>query len=177
VTVEQALDITKVLPPFVARVGLFADQSEETIRSTLEQVPIDLLQFHGEETPAQCLRYKRPFLKALRVRQDMDVRSLCAAYQDAAGWLLDSFVPGQQGGTGVAFDWSLIPLGLGKPVVLAGGLTPDNVTEAILRVRPYGVDVSGGVECAKGIKDEEKMHRFMWAVQTVAASYAGERDG
>lgn len=171
VTVEQALGITKVLPPFVTRVGLFADQTEAMIRATLEQVPLDLLQFHGEETPAQCRRYKRPYLKALRVRAGIDVRRLCAAYEDATGWLLDSFVPGKPGGTGVTFNWSLIPSGLGRPVVLAGGLTPDNVAEAITRVRPYGVDVSGGVECAKGIKDEVKMWCFMRSVRN-----AGERN-
>lgn len=164
VTVEQALDIVRALPPFVTCVGLFANQPEAVIRSTLDRVPLDLLQFHGEEPAAQCRRYGKPYLKALRVRAGLDVRRLCALYEDAVGWLMDSFVPGKQGGTGVAFEWSLIPSGLGRPIVLAGGLTPDNVAQAIDCVHPYGVDVSGGVESAKGIKDEDKMHRFIRSV-------------
>ncbi len=167
VTIAQALEIVRVLPPFVARVGLFADQSEEEIRPVLEQVPLDLLQFHGEETPSECRRHGRAYLKAFRVRAGVDLHRCCRPYGDAAGWLLDSFVPGTKGGTGVAFEWSLIPADLERPVVLAGGLTPDNVAEAIARVRPYAVDVSGGVECTQGIKDEERVRRFMRSVPNV----------
>lgn len=127
-------------------------------------MPLDLLQFHGDETAADCESWHRPYIKALRVKAGDDIAAACDAYASASGILLDTYVEGIPGGTGEAFDWSLIPQGLSKPIILAGGLTPDNVAEAIARVRPYAVDVSGGVEASKGIKDHAKIQAFIKAV-------------
>jgi phosphoribosylanthranilate isomerase len=125
------------------------------------------LQFHGDESPAACDGYHRPYIKALRVKPGDDIAAQVALYKNASGVLLDTYVPGIPGGTGEAFDWSLVPVGLSKPVILAGGLTADNVAGAISRVRPYAVDVSGGVEVAKGIKDAKMIRAFMQAVKAV----------
>ncbi|MBD8493812.1 phosphoribosylanthranilate isomerase [Pseudomonas syringae] len=165
VNVLQARAIIAALPPFVTTVGLFVNASRCELNETLEAVALDLLQFHGDETPEQCEGYHRPFIKALRVRPGDDIAAACQVYARASGLLLDAYVPGVPGGTGEAFDWGLIPEGLAKPVILAGGLTPDNVARAIAQVRPYAVDVSGGVELRKGIKDHDKMRAFMRAVR------------
>ena len=127
----------------------------------LAAVPLDLLQFHGDESPAACARYGRPWIKAIRVPPDTDLLECAVDFGAARGLLLDAFVPGVPGGTGERFDWSLIPAGLPLPVVLSGGLTPDNVAEAVRRVRPWAVDVSSGVEASKGIKDALKLARFV----------------
>ncbi|WAJ35809.1 phosphoribosylanthranilate isomerase [Pseudomonas sp. GOM7] len=164
VSVEQAQAIVAALPPFVTSVGLFVDMPREELQAVLAQVPLDLLQFHGEESPADCEGHGRPYIKALRVRSGGDVAALLAPYAGARGILLDTFVEGVPGGTGAAFDWSLVPCEAGKPIILAGGLTADNVAQAIAQVRPYAVDVSGGVEAAKGIKDAGKIHAFLQAV-------------
>ncbi|WP_277374454.1 phosphoribosylanthranilate isomerase [Pseudomonas sp. AA-38] len=164
VSVEQAQAIVAALPPFVTSVGLFVDMPREELQAVLAQVPLDLLQFHGEESPADCEGHGRPYIKALRVRPGGDVAALLAPYAGARGILLDTFVEGVPGGTGAAFDWSLVPCEAGKPIILAGGLTADNVAQAIAQVRPYAVDVSGGVEAAKGIKDAGKIHAFLQAV-------------
>jgi phosphoribosylanthranilate isomerase len=165
VSVEQARAIIAALPPFVTTVGLFVNISRCELTEILEIVPLDLLQFHGDETPEDCDGYHRPYIKALRVQAGDDIASRCRAYSRASGILLDTYVAGVPGGTGEAFDWSLIPQTLSKPIILAGGLTPDNVAQAIAQVRPYAVDVSGGVEMSKGIKDHDKIRAFMHAVR------------
>ena len=165
VEVRQARAIIAELPPFVTTVGLFVNASRCELNEILEVVPLDLLQFHGDETPADCEGYHRPWIKALRVRPGDDLQAACKHYAGASGILLDAYVPGVPGGTGESFDWSLIPQRLSKPIILAGGLSADNVAEAIRQVRPYAVDVSGGVEQQKGIKDAAKIEAFMRAVK------------
>ena len=164
VTVQQARAIIAALPPFISTVGLFVNASRCELNETLDAVPLDLLQFHGDETPGQCEGYHRPFIKALRVQAGDDIAASCRLYSNASGILLDTFVSGVPGGTGETFDWALIPDGLEKPIILAGGLTSANVAQAIAQVRPYAVDVSGGVEKSKGIKDHDKIRAFMSAV-------------
>ncbi len=165
VTLQQARLIIAALPPFVTTVGLFVDASRCELGEILDAVPLDLLQFHGDETPDDCDGYHRPYIKALRVRPDDDIAAQVALYKNASGVLLDTYVPGIPGGTGEAFDWSLVPDNVDKPVILAGGLTAENVAQAIAQVRPYAVDVSGGVELAKGIKAATKIRAFMQAVR------------
>jgi phosphoribosylanthranilate isomerase len=165
VDVRQARAIIAELPPFVTTVGLFVNASRCELNEILEVVPLDLLQFHGDETPQDCEGYHRPWIKALRVRPGDDLEAACRLYAGARGILLDTYVPGVPGGTGEAFDWSLVPARLGKPIILAGGLSADNVGQAIAQVKPYAVDVSGGVEQAKGIKDAAKIEAFMRAVK------------
>ena len=163
VDVRQARAIIAELPPFVTTVGLFVDASRCELNEILEVVPLDLLQFHGDEAPEDCEGYHRPWIKALRVRPGDDLEAACQRYAGARGILL--YVAGVPGGTGEAFDWSLVPARLSKPIILAGGLSAANVGEAIAQVRPYAVDVSGGVERAKGIKDAAKIEAFMQAVR------------
>ena len=165
VDVRQARAIIAELPPFVTTVGLFVNASRCELNEILEVVPLDLLQFHGDETPQDCEGYHRPWIKALRVRPGDDLEAACQLYAGARGILLDTYVAGVPGGTGEAFDWSLVPAHLSKPIILAGGLSADNVGQAIAQVRPYAVDVSGGVEQAKGIKDAAKIEAFMHAVK------------
>lgn len=168
VDVEQAKAIVSSLPPFIAAVGLFVDASASEIRDVLSQVRLDLLQFHGEETPEECRQYGIPYIKAVRVRESTSLLQYAAAYEDARALLLDTYKEGTAGGTGEVFDWNLIPGNLHKPVILAGGLNPENVAEAIRRVRPFAVDVSGGVEKSKGIKDAAQIAAFMQGVQDAA---------
>jgi phosphoribosylanthranilate isomerase len=131
----------------------------------LAEAPVGLLQFHGDETPEFCRQFKRPYVKAVRVKPGVDLLQYAQDYHDAKALLLDNFVEGLHGGSGVAFDWSLIPRGLPLPVILSGGLTPENVTEAVRRVRPSAVDVSSGVESAKGVKDAQKIAAFIKGVR------------
>ncbi|WP_300651726.1 phosphoribosylanthranilate isomerase [Pseudomonas sp.] len=166
VTVPQAQAILAALPPFVTTVGLFVDIPRGELNAILDAVPLDLLQFHGDETPAACEGFRRPYIKALRVKPGDDIAARIGLYGSAAGVLLDTFVPGVPGGTGEAFDWSLVPRGLHVPIILAGGLTPGNVRAAIEQVQPYAVDVSGGVEASKGVKDRDKIHAFVRAVRS-----------
>jgi len=165
VSVPQAQAIIAALPPFVTTVGLFVNTARRELESVLEAVPLDILQFHGDETPADCEGYRRPYIKALRVRPGDDIAARCREYRGAAGILLDTYVPGVPGGTGAAFDWSLIPGDLSMPLILAGGLTVQNVRAAITQVAPYAVDVSGGVELEKGVKDAEKIRAFIREVR------------
>ncbi|MGD8310721.1 MAG: phosphoribosylanthranilate isomerase [Chromatiales bacterium] len=165
VTTEQAREIVRRLPPFVTVVGLFVDAAREDIERVLERVRIDLLQLHGHEAPDDCVDQPRPYLKAVRMKDGIDPAEEARRYPDALGLLLDTYRPGVPGGTGAAFDWDRVPADMASRVVLAGGLTPGNVEQAIRRVRPYGVDVSGGVEREKGVKDAAKIEAFMRGVR------------
>jgi len=165
VTPARAAEIIRVLPPFVTTVGLFVDATAEEVRAALAEAPVGLLQFHGDETPEFCRQFKRPYVKAVRVKAGVDLLQYAQDYHDAKALLLDAYVEGLHGGSGAAFDWSLIPRGLPLPVILSGGLTPENVTEAVRRVKPSAVDVSSGVESAKGIKDAQKIAAFIKGVR------------
>ena len=165
VSVQQARAIVAALPPFVTTVGLFVNASRCELNEILDAVPLDALQFHGDEQPADCEGFHRRWYKALRVKAGDDIRAQAARYVGASAILLDTFVAGVPGGTGEIFDWSLIPADLPKPLILAGGLTPGNVRQAIAEVRPFAVDVSGGVELSKGIKDAASVHEFVRQVR------------
>jgi len=167
VTVAQAVALAKAMPPFVTLVGLFVNPSIEEMCAVLEHVPLDVLQFHGEEEPEFCAQFGRPWLKAIRVKQGVDLLQCAARYAGAQGLLLDAYVEGTHGGTGASFDWALIPHDLPLPVILSGGLHAGNVAEAIKQVRPYAVDVSSGVEASKGIKDAAKIAAFIKEVKDV----------
>lgn len=169
VTPAKAAEIIRALPPFITTVGLFVNASAEEVRAALAEAPVELLQFHGEETPEFCRQFGRPYVKAVRVGPGVDLLQYVRAYHDAKALLLDTFVEGLQGGSGVTFDWSLIPRDLALPVILSGGLTAENVTDAVRRVRPLAVDVSSGVESAKGIKDASKIAAFMKGVRNADA--------
>jgi phosphoribosylanthranilate isomerase len=161
INLETAKKIALTLPPFVSKVGLFVDASNDEINTVLAQVPLDILQFHGNETPEQCNEYSMPYIKAVRMQNGIDINNIANQYSDAIALLLDAYVEGIQGGTGETFDWSRVPNDIEKPIILAGGLTPTNVSNAIQQVSPYAVDVSGGVESEKGIKDATKIAEFM----------------
>ena len=174
VSPRQAADIVAALPPFVTTVGLFVDAPPEQIAALLEQVPLDMLQFHGDELPEYCAAFQRPWIKALRMRDGVDPRAEADRYgaAGARGLLVDSYVPGVPGGTGERFDWDRLPADPPLPLVLAGGLDPANVAEAVRRVRPWAVDVSGGVEVLGvdgrrqgGIKDPGAVSAFIRAAR------------
>ncbi len=165
VTIEQAQRIVRGLPPFVTVTALFVNAEEAAIREVLSAVSIDLLQFHGDESPEACARYGRRWIKAVRMRGGVDPVVESARYHEAVAVLFDAYRSGQPGGTGEVFDWTRIPPELANRVILAGGLAPENVAEAIQRVRPYAVDVSGGVEREKGVKDAAKIEAFMRGVE------------
>ena len=158
---EAAAEIIQELPPFVAKVGVFVNASDGMVRKTIEACGLDTLQFHGDETPEFCRRFGLKALKAFRVRGE-EVLAEAASY-DREAWLLDSFVAGKPGGTGAKFNWQIAgwAVKLGRPVILAGGLTPDNVVQAVRQVRPFGVDVSSGVELSPGRKDLQKVQEFI----------------
>jgi len=166
VTIEQAQAICAVLPPFVTVVALFVDAEHFEIEDVLAAVPVDLLQFHGSETPVQCNAYAIPYIKAIRMRDDADLFEAVRQYDSARGLLVDTFDPNEAGGTGEIFDWDRVPDGLDTPIILAGGLEPSNVGAAIQQLSPYAVDVSSGVEQSKGIKDADKIQAFMKAVRS-----------
>lgn len=161
VDISTANRIIELLPPFITRVGLFVDAADSDIRSVLGNVDLDMLQFHGDETDADCRRYGKPWLKAIRMLPGIDLAAAVAACPGCAGVLLDSSVTGRAGGTGQVFDWGLVNPNLVKPVVLAGGLHAGNVRAAIEKVGPYAVDVSSGVESAPGIKDAARIAHFI----------------
>ncbi len=168
-SVERARDIAAALPPLVSRVGVFVDADPADIERVLETVPLDLVQFNGREDAASCARFGLPYLKAVGVRAGFRMASLEEAYPTARGFLLDAYDPVARGGTGRTFDWSLWPAPVQRPLLLAGGLTPDNVGAAIRRLRPYGVDVSSGVEGgARGVKSDAKVRAFVAEVQRAA---------
>lgn len=164
VSLDRACELVARLPPFVTPVLLFVNASPSEVRRAVERLPQALLQFHGDETPDQCAAGDRPYLRAARMEPGLDLLDFAARFQGAQALLLDAMVEGYGGG-GKAFDWSLIPTSVPLPVVLSGGLNPANVTDGVLSVRPWAVDVSSGVESAKGIKNAALMRRFCKAVR------------
>ena len=164
VSIEQAAAISAALPPFVSVVALFVDPTQAEVNAVLSRVRIDVLQFHGEESEVECAQYSLPYLKVIRIKTDTNLVQYAQAYSTAKALLLDTYSEHAVGGTGQVFDWSLIPNNLPVPIILAGGLTPENVNEAVKQVKPYAVDVSGGVETSKGIKNSVKIAAFMAAI-------------
>ena len=165
VSIAHAAEIVAALPPFVEAVGLFVNATAAEVRAVLATVRLGLLQFHGDETAADCQAFDCPYIKAVRVRPGVNLVQCAADFATAEALLLDAYQDGVAGGTGQSFDWDLIPAGLPKPVILAGGLNAGNVGAAIRQVRPYAVDVSGGVEREKGIKDADKIAAFIRGVR------------
>lgn len=162
----RAREIRVALPPFVSVVTLFNDDDPAFVAEAIATVAPDLVQFHGSEKPADCVRYGRPYLKSIAMGGDgADLHAVVAAHPQAAGFLLDSHAAGGQGGSGNTFDWAKIPKEFPRPLVLAGGLTPENVADAIRLVHPFAVDLASGIESAPGIKDLDKMRRFVAAVR------------
>ena len=168
VALEQAAALARLAPPFVSVVGLFVNAEAQVVRKTLQAVSLHLLQFHGDEDEDYCRQFERPYIKAARMKPGFDLLQYCAAFPTAQAILVDAFVEGY-GGSGKVFDWNLIPPVLPKPLILSGGLAAGNVGEAVFRVRPAAVDVSSGVEAAKGIKDAEKIRAFVSAVRAAKA--------
>ena len=161
VSIEEAQNICNALPPFVTIVGLFVDKQRQEIERICQAVPINLLQFHGDESVEDCIGFTIPYIKAIKVRTNSDVEIAETEYISAQAILVDTYKKGVAGGTGELFDWSLLPKVHNKPLILAGGLTPKNIRKAIQAVQPYAVDVSGGVELKKSIKDHEKVSQFI----------------
>ena len=157
---DHAAMLTSLVPAFVTRVGLFVNEQPEIIQSIFERTRLNLIQYHGDESPEFCDAVGLPFIKAFRVRPGIDIQTEMDRYPKASGFLLDAYVKGQPGGTGERFDWELIPQS-DAPIILAGGLSPDNAKDAIEQVAPWGLDVSGGIETKPGRKDPDKMMRFM----------------
>ena len=164
VTPQRARALARLLPPFVTPVGLFVNATPPEVEAVLARVPLQLLQFHGDESESDCARHGRAWIKAARMRPGVDLLEFSTFHRRASGILVDAFVEGYGGG-GKTFDWSLIPDGFARPLVLSGGLDADNVAEAVRRVRPWAVDVSSGVESAKGIKDAAKIAAFIAGVR------------
>jgi len=178
VTPERAAEIAAAVPPFVTLVGLFVDAPAARVRDTLAAVPLQLLQFQGDEDPAYCAGFQRPWVKAVRVRPGVDVQRACADYAGARALLLDTWREGVAGGTGETFDWRLVATPLPLPLILAGGLNEHNVGAAIGALQPSAVDISGGVEAAPGEKDHAKIRRFVSAVRAAdQAMQDGKDDG
>lgn len=165
VDLAQARAIVDATSPFVTVVGLFVDPTREQVAEAIGACTLGVLQFHGDETPGFCGSFGLPYIKAARVREDADLVQSLAPYRAAQGWLLDAYHDRLYGGTGESFDWKLIPPDLARPVILSGGLTPDNVGAAVRQVRPWAVDVSSGVESKKGIKDAAKIAAFIAGVR------------
>jgi phosphoribosylanthranilate isomerase len=168
VSVATAARICAALPPYVTIVGLFVNASPELVREVLDEVPLDLLQFHGDESPAECESHGRPWMRAVRVGEGTDLLKYAAEFKGARALLLDAEVAGEFGGTGVSFDWARVPRPFPLPIVLSGGLTPDNVGEAMAKVRPWAVDVSSGVEVSRGVKDCARIEAFLRSVRNAA---------
>jgi len=164
---EVAASIIAQLPPFVTTVGLFVNEPAKDIKRILDIAPLDLLQFHGSEVESECLGYKRPYIKAIAMKPGLEVENVVNQYPAAQGVLLDTYDVVLPGGTGKAFDWSKVPKNLEKPIILAGGLTPENIRQAVDSVTPWAVDVSGGVEESKGKKDHRLIQAFIEGVHRV----------
>ena len=167
IDIAQAKVLAAALPPFVTVVGLFVAAEASFVREVSASVPLDLLQFHGDESPEFCAQFSTPYIKAIRVKAGVDLLQCASRYSGAKGLLLDAYVEGTPGGTGASFDWTLIPKRLSLPVILSGGLDAGNVAAAIRLVQPYAVDVSSGVEANKGIKDAAKISAFINEVKNV----------
>jgi phosphoribosylanthranilate isomerase len=172
VSIAQAKQLADALPPFVSAVGLFVNTEAAFVHAVLASVPLDMLQFHGDESAEFCAQFAKPYLKAIRVKAGVDLLQCASDFRSAKGLLLDAHVEGIAGGTGATFDWALIPKQLPLPVILSGGLNAENVAAAIKQVRPYAVDVSsgvesGGVEASKGIKDAAKIAAFINEVKNI----------
>ncbi|HEV8095103.1 MAG TPA: phosphoribosylanthranilate isomerase [Burkholderiales bacterium] len=163
-TLERARELSLAAPAFLTSVALFVNAAAEEVKRVLDVVQPQILQFHGEETPEFCRAFGMPYVKACRVKTGVDLLEYWRPFSDACGWLADAWVEGY-GGAGTGFDWSLVPAVRAKPLVLSGGLNPENVGEAIRRVKPWGVDVSSGVESAKGVKDAAKIAAFVAEVR------------
>lgn len=164
IEIEKAQEVVKALPAFVTVVALFVDASPSEVQAVLDRVNIGLLQFHGDESPEYCESFQKPYIKAFRMRPDLDLDAAFKAYRGACGFLLDAWHPDEKGGTGERFDWARVPKNMTESLILAGGLLPENVAEAMETVRPFGLDVSSGVETQKGIKNAEKMSAFFHEV-------------
>ena len=179
VSVDRAAEIIRALPPFVMVTGLFLNEEKSVIDEALEKLPLSLLQFHGTESPEFCQSFDRPYIKSVAMKSVSDVQSYAALYDGARGFLLDSNVSGGAGGSGEQFDWSRVPNDFPAPLILAGGLDCDNVSEAVIQVRPTAVDVSSGVESGRGIKDHGMMKQFIQCVRaadsTIIKSVAGDQ--
>ena len=161
ISIEQAIDIMADVPPFVVKVGLFMNASVNEVNQVLQNVKLNMLQFHGDEDEDFCKQFEMPYLKAVAMGSVGTVEEFINQFSTATGFVLDSHEQGQMGGSGKSFSWNDVPQNLEKPLILAGGLTPSNVFEAIRTVRPYAVDVSSGIETSKGIKDPVKMEQFI----------------
>lgn len=173
VTAAQVANVTAKLPPFVSKVGLFVNAEVEEVQQVIAVAGLDCLQFHGDESADYCAQFNLPYYKAIRVKPGLNLVQCELDFASATALLLDTYSEKAVGGTGEAFDWSLIPAGLQKPIILAGGLNPDNVRQAARQVQPYALDVSGGVEAQKGIKSPQKIAAFMQQVMQCDA----ERNG
>jgi len=165
VSIERARAIAAAVPPLVATTAVFVNPARDEVEQVVRECGVTLLQFHGDESPAFCAGFSRPYIKAARIRPGLDLLEYLSPYASAGAWMLDAFHAELWGGTGGTFDWGLVPAGVAKPVILSGGLTSDNVGAAIRRTRPHAVDVSTSVERSKGIKDPEKIAAFIGAVK------------
>jgi phosphoribosylanthranilate isomerase len=161
VNIAQALEISRVVGPFVTLVGLFVNADVDEVEKTLSQVPLHVLQFHGDESRDYCEQFQRPYMKAIRMRPDLDIQQAMSEHPNASGLLLDAYRKGVPGGTGETFDWQRVPTRSKQALVLAGGLTADNLEQALAATHVWGVDVSGGVEQSPGRKDHEALKRFV----------------
>jgi len=161
VDVKTAIQLISAVPPFVIKVGLFMDASTGHVEQVIQNIDLNLLQFHGSEDEEFCAQFEKPYLKAVPMGSELSAAEYCMAFKSATGFIFDSHGEGQMGGSGEKFAWTDIPKNLNKPIILAGGLNVDNVAEAIRVVRPYAVDVSSGIETSKGIKDPVKMEQFI----------------
>lgn len=168
VTLQHAKTIATAVPAFVTVVGLFVNAEKSEIEKIVAEVGIDLIQFHGDESAEFCRQFNRPYIKAVRVKPDTNLIQYADDFFDAKALLLDAYAEGVPGGTGQSFDWGLIPKHLPKPMILAGGLNAENVAQAIKAVQPYAVDVSGGLEISKGVKDAQKIQQFMQQVAAIS---------
>ncbi|HZZ93215.1 MAG TPA: phosphoribosylanthranilate isomerase [Usitatibacter sp.] len=165
-TAAEAGKIARTLPPFVSAVGLFVNLPAGEVRAILEEAPLDLLQFHGDETPEYCAQFGIPFIRVAKVGRGVDLLEYAGRFSRAKALILDADVPGEAGGTGRAFEWSAVPRNLPIPLILSGGLTSGNVGRAVREVKPWAVDVSSGVESARGVKDPAKIVEFIRSVRS-----------
>ncbi|NPA72284.1 MAG: phosphoribosylanthranilate isomerase [Gammaproteobacteria bacterium] len=168
VSINTAKKIASGVPAFVTKTALFVNPTVEYVQSVLDKVSVDLLQFHGDESAEFCEQFKVSYIKAVRMREGIELEQIAETYRASSGILLDAYKKGIPGGTGEQFDWDRVPKSLSKPIILAGGLLPENIQQAIKQVRPWAVDVSGGVEASKGIKSADKINQFMQQVMSTA---------